>query len=106
MAGALPVGPKFRKSVFISHSSNDAELVVRLRELLETRGIGCWQAPRDLPEGLSYADQIVQGIEAADVLLLLASQSAVSSTHVMNEVEQAQKREKRIITVLIGKPKV
>jgi len=105
-SGALPVRPDFRKSVFISHSSKDAGLVVQLCELLETRGIGCWQAPRDMPDGLSYADQIVRGIEAADILLLLASQSAVSSTHVMSEVEQAHKRQKRIITVLIGKPKV
>ena len=106
MAGGVPVGPKFRKSVFISHSSKDAELVVRLRGLCCDAGIGCWQAPRSCRRVCPMLTRLSRA-SRLPMSELLASRSAVfSPTHVMNEVEQAQKREKRIGTLLIGKPKV
>jgi hypothetical protein len=53
---------------------------------------------------MSYAEQIVAGIEGCESLILLATASAISS--VLNELEQAHKQHKAILTVMVGKPRV
>jgi hypothetical protein len=73
---------------------------------LEAKGIHCWIAPRDLELGQPYAEGCVLGIEASSSFVLLASKSAISSTQVLSEVEQAHKRRKPIYTILVGKPQV
>jgi hypothetical protein len=101
------VEPGLRKAAFLSHSSADAQLAGTLCRSLESRGIGCWIAPRDVTPSLPYAEEIVRGIESTDSLVLLASAQAISSVQVLSEVEQAHKREKDIYTVLVGdKPRI
>ncbi len=108
MAGkGLPEAePSLRKNAFLSYSSSDAEFAHRLCAYLETKGIRCWIAPREVTPGRPYADECVRGIEASDSFVLLASAEAIASVQVISEVEQAHKREKPIYTVLIGKPNV
>jgi TIR domain len=98
--------PNSSKRVFISHSSSDVELARSLCAHLEARGIGCWIAPRDVTPSQPYAAEIVRGIESTDALILLASAQAVTSSNVLNEVEQAHKNNKVIYTVLINKPQI
>lgn len=106
MATSGATGDSSPKSVFISHSSKDAELAGHLCALLEAQNITCWLAPRDVVLGRPYADECVRGIEESASFLLLASEAAISSVQVISEVEQAHKRQKPIYTILIGKPKV
>ena len=94
------------RSVFISHSSDDAVLASSLCELLEARQVTCWMAPRDLEVGRPYAEECSRGVEISSALVLLASASAIASGQVLSEIEQAHKRRKPIYTILIGKPKV
>jgi TIR domain len=91
---------------FLSHSSKDDALAQSLCQLLESQGIRCWLAPRDVTPGRAYAEECVRGIEASQSFVLLASENAVASVQVMSEVEQAHKRAKTIYTILIGKPKI
>ena len=98
--------PNSRKRVFISHSSSDVELARSLCAHLEAKGIGCWIAPRDVTPSQPYAGEIVRGIESTDALILLASAQAITSSNVLNEVEQAHKNKKVIYTVLINKPQI
>jgi hypothetical protein len=98
--------PSPRKITFLSHSSADAELARTLCSCLESEGIGCWIAPRDVMPSRPWADEIVRGIESTDSLVLLASAQAIASDQVLSEVEQAHKRRKAIYTVLISKPKI
>jgi TIR domain len=98
--------PSSQIRAFISHSSSDAELAQSLCAHLEAKGIGCWIAPRDATPSRPYADEIVRGIESADALVLLASAQAITSSNVLNEVEQAHKNKKVIYTVLINKPQI
>lgn len=88
-------------SVFLSHSSADGELARQLCAFLEARSVPCWIAPRDIPTGRPYAAAILDGIENSESLLLLATNTALSSQNVLNEVEQAHKRRKRILTVIV-----
>lgn len=92
------------QSAFLSHASKDAALAQQLCALLEAKGVRCWIAPRDVQPGCSYPDEIVRGIEECSSLLLLATSNAIASHNVLNEVEQAHKRRKTILTVMVGKP--
>lgn len=77
------------REVFVCHSSKDAAVAVRLCERLESCGIGCWIAPRDVLAGVSYPRQIVEAIQGCRVLLLVYSAAADRSPHVQRELETA-----------------
>lgn len=75
--------------IFISHSSRDAEKAAGICTMLEGEGHSCFIAPRDIRPGREYAEEIINGIIGADALLLLLSQQANQSPHVLREVERA-----------------
>src|ERR1700729_2491111 len=75
--------------VFVSHAAPDASVAVQVCGALERHGQRCWIAPRDVVPGELYADAIVRAIDAARVVLLVLSQDASSSPHVLREIERA-----------------
>ncbi len=86
---------------FISYSSKDQEIADTIRGHLESRGVSCWIAPRDIPPGAVYADAIVDGIAAADSLVLVLSDHSNLSRHVQAEVERAFSSSKPVFPVRI-----
>ena len=78
-------------SIFISHSSKDKQLAEAVCNYLESKGILCWIAPRNinLKAGKEYAESIIEGIEEAKIILLLFTKNANDSRFVQNEVERA-----------------
>jgi hypothetical protein len=105
-AGPADNGLGKPRAAFLSHNSADAELAQEFCAALEARALKCWIAPRDVIPGQPYGLAIIQGIEASQSLVLLASQKALGSVQVLSEVEQAHKRAKPIYTVLIPPAKV
>ena len=87
--------------LFISHSSADAETARALVTDFENRGITCWMAPRDIPMGSSYQGEIVKAIEHCRAMLLLFSNAANDSEHVLREVELAAQNRKPIYPLRI-----
>jgi formylglycine-generating enzyme required for sulfatase activity len=87
--------------LFISHSSEDAETAAALVTDFENRQITCWIAPRDVPMGSSYQEEIVQAIENSRAILLLFSSNANKSAHVLREVELAEQGRKPILPLRI-----
>lgn len=87
--------------VFISYSSWDKETAEAACQLLEARGIACWIAPRDIPAGEKFAAAIVRAIESAVAVVLIFSEHANASEHVMNEVERAVNHQRRIFPLRI-----
>lgn len=77
------------KPCFICHSSEDADIAKRIVSRLETAGIPCWIAPRNIPPGLTYAASIVQGIKASAFLIFLFTKASNKSEAVVNEIENA-----------------
>lgn len=75
--------------IFISHSSRDAEFADSVCRLLEGSGHNCFIAPRDIRPGREYAEEIIDGITGADIMLLLLSEESNRSQHVFREVERA-----------------
>lgn len=83
--------------VFISHSSENAELAKELCGKLENNGFPCFLAPRDIRSGFEYAEEIINGIDSSDVMVLLLSEASNSSPHVLREIERAVSKKKTII---------
>ncbi len=77
------------KLVFISHSSKDGKIAADLCEYLEKNEKKCFIAPRDIPYGNAYAEEIVNGIDNSEVMVLLLSENSNQSPHVLREVERA-----------------
>lgn len=75
--------------IFLSHSSKDAAIAGQICEQLEKNGIKCFIAPRDIRPGKEYAEEIINGIDNSAAMILLMSQSANGSPHVLREVEHA-----------------
>jgi len=98
--------PKSSHSAFISHASDDAALAQQLCVRLESQGVKCWISPRDITPGQPYSSEIVRGIEATDALILLATSKAVDSANVLNELEQAHRLHKVLLTVMVGRPQI
>ena len=76
-------------SVFISYSSADHPIAEAACEVLETNGVACWMAPRNVDPGLPYAGQIIQGLRESKAAVLLFSQNANQSADVLREIEFA-----------------
>lgn len=88
--------------IFISHSANDRELANKICAALEAANLSCWIAPRDVPVGGQYTGAIVDAIEGSSIILVLLSEDAANSGHVMREFDIAISAKKKIIPFKIG----
>lgn len=75
--------------VFISYSSADKPVADALCAGLESRGLRCWIAPRDIVPGLDWGAAIIDAITEARVMVLVFSSSANQSKQIKREVERA-----------------
>ena len=87
--------------VFISYSSVNREICVRVVEYLETNDINCWVAPRDILPGSHWMDSITDAIDECAVVLLLLTSSSNSSQQVKRELERAVSKGKTIIPYVL-----
>lgn len=75
--------------VFISHASKDKTVANAVCAKLESAGIRCWIAPRDIVAGTSYGEAIIEAIRAAKVMVLVFSAHANASAQIPKEIERA-----------------
>jgi len=75
--------------VFISHASKDKTVANAVCAKLESAGIRCWIAPRDIVAGTSYGEAIIDAIHAAKVMVLVFSANANASAQIPKEIERA-----------------
>jgi TIR domain/NACHT domain len=75
--------------VFISHSSKDRVTADAICTHLESAGLSCWIAPRNIEPGSTWTKGIMQGLEVCRVFVLVFSEHANSSEHVEREVAKA-----------------
>ena len=87
--------------VFISYSSKDKTSADATCAALESAGIRCWLAPRDIRPGLEYAAGIIEGIDACRVMVLIFSSSANASQQIHREIERAVSKGLTIIPLRI-----
>lgn len=85
---------------FISYSSKD-RLPVEICNRLESHGVKCWIAPRNIEPGTSYVKGIMNGLENSSIVLVFISSNSLTSEDVLNEVENAHRHKRTIIPVFI-----
>lgn len=75
--------------VFISYSHKDAAIADAVCHRLESGGIRCWYAPRNIKPGQEWAGAIVEAIEQAKVMILIFTDYSNVSVQVHREVDTA-----------------
>jgi hypothetical protein len=83
--------------VFISYSQPDQACAFDLVHLLESQGIGCWIAPRDIAPAAEWAAAIIDAISAARAMVLVFSAHSNESPEVRREVERATHKRLAIV---------
>ena len=93
-------------SLFLSYSRREAPFVDALAAELEKNGYQVWLDYKSLVPAKPWADQIENGIVAADTVLFVVSEAALTSKYVEMEWKQAIKLDKRIVLVLFESTKL
>jgi TIR domain len=74
--------------VFISYSSKDKPVADATCATLESKGIRCWMAPRDIMPGSDWGESIVDAINGSRAFVLVFSGNANASVQIKREVER------------------
>ena len=75
--------------VFISYSLKDKQIADAACVVLETNGIRCWIAPRDIVPGRDWGGSIMEAIRGSGAMVLIFSANANTSAQIKREVERA-----------------
>jgi hypothetical protein len=87
--------------VFLSHATDDLQVVTAICHELEGRGIRCWYAKRDAQPGEPWSAAITGAIADARIMVLVLSGKSNDSQHVRKEVTAAVSRELHLIPIRI-----
>lgn len=88
------------KMIFISYSSCDRIIAEALCVYLESRGIKCWIAFRDITSG-NFSGEITRALRGSDIMVVVCSKESCKSEHVKNEVTLAFNQKKHIVPYLL-----
>ena len=77
------------REIFVSYSQPDRECALELVSELEANDFGVWIAPRDISPSADWAEEIIDAISAARVMVLVFSSHSNASPQVRREVERA-----------------
>ena len=75
--------------VFISHSAKDKATADAVCAMLESNGIRCWIAPRDVLASMEWGEAIIDAIEQCRIMVLVFTANANASPQIRREVERA-----------------
>jgi len=78
--------------VFISHSAKDKATGDAVCAMLESNGIRCWIAPRDVLPSMEWGEAIIDAIEECRIMVLVFTANANASPQIRREVERAVNR--------------
>jgi len=83
--------------VFVSYSSKDKTVADAAVAVLESRGLRCWVAPRDIVPGKEWSQSIIEGLNQCRMMVLIFSANSNNSQQVSREVERAVNRNMPIV---------
>jgi hypothetical protein len=89
-----------KPKVFVSYSRREVSFVNYLVDDLEDNGFKVWLDYRSLIPGTPWEDQINQGIEESDVIILVVSKASMASENVETEWRNVLDLGKRVILVV------
>jgi hypothetical protein len=85
---------------FISYSRANADLAVAVKQVLARNHIHAWRDVDDIPAGAIWDLEIERAISGCTHVLFLATQSAVRSGNVVDELAFGRSRDKIIVPLL------
>lgn len=93
------VGPEHTRLVFISYASEDKRLADLVRDRLESVGISCWHAERDVSS--EYLREITSALSSRDLraIVVIVSRASTRSEHVQREMRAIADRGTPVIIV-------
>jgi hypothetical protein len=71
-----------KKNIFISYSRREASFVDLLSDALDDNQVNVWVDYQSLIPGRPWLEQILAGIENADIFLLVVSRASLESKNV------------------------
>ncbi len=83
--------------IFISYSSKDKVVADTVVATMETNGMRCWVAPRDIKPGADWAESITKAIDNCTIVLLIFSTNSNQSKRVRDEIFYSIAEEKTLI---------
>lgn len=83
--------------IFVSYSQPDRQCAFELTDYLEAKGLEVWVAPRDVSPAADWAEEIIDAISSARVMVLVFSGNSNGSSQVRREVERAVHKDLRIL---------
>ena len=87
--------------VFISYKSENAEYADALHDKFEENGIKCWLDSNNIRTAKNFAQEIIDGLNEAKVIVLVYSKQADQSPYVYREIETAFDANKHIVPLKI-----
>ncbi len=87
--------------VFVSYSRTDGDFARKLNGELQLNGKTTWFDQDSIASGADFQQEIYKGIAGADNFLFIISPQAINSPYCADEVEYAQKLNKRFVTLLL-----
>ncbi len=89
------------REVFISYSAEDKLTAEAVCKALESVGVGCWVAPRDVLPGMNWAEGVMSAIHESRLMILVFSSHANASQQVVQELERGVHLDLPIVPVRI-----
>jgi len=94
---------RFRYDVFISYSHRDArEYAANLNDQLSRLDFSCFIDKEESPPGSSLDPTLARALRKSAVLVLLATERALTRPYIVSEFEKFATTERRIIPINIG----
>jgi hypothetical protein len=87
--------------IFISYSHSDMEFASKLTKDLEQAGYEVWLDRTDIQTGARWDDEIVKGLNASEIFLVILSNKSTASQNVKDEIGYAMDHNKQIVPILL-----
>jgi formylglycine-generating enzyme required for sulfatase activity len=84
---------------FISYAREDAAFALRLAADLKARGANVWLDQLDIEPGLPWEREVQRALAACNHMLIILTPTSVEKDNVMDEIDYALKKEKRIVPI-------
>ncbi len=75
--------------VFISYSHANLEIAEKICSALESNGVHCWYAPRNIQPGKIWIDEIMDAIETVKLMTIIITDESIHSKQVEKEINCA-----------------
>ncbi len=85
---------------FISYSREDSEFALRLAQDLRAEGADIWMDQLDIKMGDRWDRKVEQALKKCAGLILIMSPTSVKSDNVLDELDYALEKDKRILPIL------